>query len=133
MNSFGTLTWHSLTWQIFQLKTIFTLTSKNQFCTRRKNVLYLPEKITNFLPQEQFLIISGKNTFPSKKFLILALKNKVLHLRYVLNKALLFFILANTSQSLFQKHFYFSIFHSIFVVYPTSFCLSSSGRFLYCP
>ena len=126
-------TYYTLTHkQIFQLKTIFMLASKNQFCTTRKNFLYLPEKITNFLPWEQFLIIIGKNNFPNKKFLILALKNKVLHLRCVLDKAVLFFILGNISQSLFEKHFYFSIFHSIFVLYPTSFCLTSSGRFLYC-
>ena len=97
----------------------------NRFFTLRKMFLYLPEKIINFLyllekasftclkkkisEQKKFLIISGKNNFSNKKFLILVWKTiflysrekvKTLHFRCVLNTTLfwcvLIFYVSNT-------------------------------------
>ena len=56
--------------EIFQAKKIFTIASENQFSTQRKNFLYLVEKLTNFPPKEKFLIITRKNNFVNKNFLI---------------------------------------------------------------
>ena len=87
-------------------KSFYTL-PKNRFFTRRKNFLYLSEKNN----QKKTFIITGKNNFSNKRFLIpvwetifLYFREKVkgLHFRCILNTALLFFMLAKLDR-VFEK------------------------------
>ena len=52
----------------------------------------------------------GKNNVQNKKMLYFHEKVKAIYLKCILNMAVLFFILENISQSLFEKHFYFPTF-----------------------
>ena len=70
------------------------------------------------------LIITEKTIFQTKYFLYFCKKFKALHLRYLLNTTLLFFMLAKISQP-------FSAFLIVFL-YSTSLSFSSSEGFLYC-
>ena len=109
---------------IFQTKKNFTPTSKNQFFTKRNKTsnTYLKKQSIFHLKKNFFIITITKFFSKQKISYTFEKKNgKVLHFRCFLNKALLFFIIANISQSLFVKHFYFTIFY-IFFVY-------SSGNF----
>ena len=47
-----------------------TTPSKNQFSTKTKNFGYLPDKITYFLPKEEFLVITRKKNNLGNKLLL---------------------------------------------------------------
>ena len=118
------ISYTSLKMRFFKQKNFSHPFERNQLFTWGKNFFYLPKN-------NKYLMITGRNSFPNKKFFILVWKTNSLYLcikvKVLLNWVLLFFILANIGQSLFVKHFIFPYF---LIFFSSSFCFSSFERFL---
>ena len=135
---------YSLSWPILQRRRFspkfFILTRKKQFLALEKKNCY------TFMSKFLALVQNKKQIFQTKiiscnywkkkeEFLYLFeklipytfAKNRALHLRCILNTAVIYFISANYN---FMKHFCFPIFFIIFL-HSSSLCFSSSERSLY--